>query len=121
MSTYATMVMSGPWALSVNLIDDGDAVRIDYHADVEPPKERPYTAQWYLTNDEWRQVQGGVAPAKLWTCEWQVKTIAWVEPFWPLYCPICGKAVHDVLSAHHDLHDYGTEPVWKRQEAEDGT
>lgn len=36
-----------------------------------------------------------------WFCEWQDKIVRWIEPFWPLFCPVCGKACHEQLSSHH--------------------
>ncbi len=36
-------------------------------------------------------------------CEGAQKFVRWPEHFWPLYCPICGRAVHADLSAHHEM------------------
>ncbi len=36
-------------------------------------------------------------------CEGQQKFVRWVEDFWPLYCPICGRGVHKQLSTHHEM------------------
>ena len=47
------------------------------------------------------EVVGGVTPAKEWYCELQDKEVKWAELFWPLYCPVCGAAVHEQLSSHH--------------------
>ena len=36
-------------------------------------------------------------------CENEQKFVRWVEDFWPLYCPICGRGVHKQLSTHHEM------------------
>lgn len=40
-------------------------------------------------------------------CENEQKFIRWVESFWPLHCPICGRGVHKKLSSHHEMIDSG--------------
>lgn len=47
---------------------------------------------------------------RIWFCENRSKAIGWTEKFWPLHCPVCGKAVHEQLSSHHwFLEDVETE------------
>ena len=49
------------------------------------------------------EVRVELPTAQVFFCENEQRFVNWVESFWPLYCPICGRGVHKDLSSHHEL------------------
>jgi len=63
---------------------------------------------WTPTMDEPRQigvveVRVDIPTDRIFFCEGEQKFVRWPELYWPLFCPICGRAVHAQLSSHHEM------------------